>query len=241
MTAWTLVGIGAAVNVVSGNISPTLPAGGQKGDLYVAVIAFRSNVAFGAPAGWTIHEQQATGNTSTTTSTSIGSGLIASIVRGDAAPANTFTRTGGDAGLGRILIYRPTAGRPRFLASSSSTAAANATALSTAQLDITSKDALIIAGFCGADNITVSTFDAATDPGTASGATDTTTPPTAGTWYERADSSTTSGADTALGIADAVKATTGLTGSITCTAGNSSRHVMVAAAFYVPKRYVLAT
>lgn len=241
MTAWTLVGIGAAVNVTSGNISPTLPAGGQKGDLYVAVIAFRSNVAFAAPAGWTIHQQQSTGNTSTTTNTSIGSGLIASIVRGDAAPANTFTRTAGDVALARILIYRASNGNPVFMTSSSSTAAANATALSTAQLDITSKDTLIVAGFCGADNTTVSTFDAATDPTTASAATNTTSPPTAGTWYERADSNTASGADTALGIADAVKETTGLTGSITCTAGNSSRHVMVAAAFFVRKRYVLAT
>ena len=241
MTAWTLVGIGAAVNVASGNISPTLPADGQKGDLYVAVIAFRSDVAFSAPAGWTIHQQESTGNTSTTTSTAIGSGLIASIVRGDEDPANTFTRTGGNVGLGRILIYRATAGTPEFMVSSSSTAAANATALSTAQLDITSKDTLIIAGFCGADNTTVSAFDAATDPATASGATNTTTAPTAGIWYERADSSTNAGADTGLGIADGVKATTGLTGSITCTAGNSSRHVMVAAAFYVPKRYVLVT
>lgn len=241
MTAWTLVGIGAAVNVVSGNITPVAPAGGRKGDLYVAVIAFRSNVAFAAPAGWTIHQQQATGNTSTTANTAIASGLIASIVRGDTEPATTFTRTAGDAGLARILIYRPTAGRPVFMTSSSTTAAVNATAVSTGELNITSKDALIIAGFCGGDNTTVSTFDAATDPSTASAATDTTSPPAAGIWYERADSNTASGSDTTLGIADGVKATTGLTGSITCTAAVSSRHVMVAAAFYVPKRYVLAT
>lgn len=241
MTAWTLVGIGGAATVTAGNVSPVAPAGGQKGDLYVAVIAFRSNVAFAAPADWTIHEQQSTGNTSTTTSTAIGSGLIASIVRGDAAPATTFTRTGGDVALARILIYRASNGRPVFMTSSSSTAAANATALSTAQLDITSKDTLIISAFCGADNTTSSLFDAATDPGIASAATNTTSPPTAGTWYERADSSTASGADTALGIADAVKATTGLTGSITCQGNNSSRHVMVAAAFFVRKRYVLTT
>lgn len=241
MTAWTLVGIGSAATALSGNVSPVAPAGGQKGDLYVAIIAFRSNAAFAAPAGWTIHQQQSTGNVSTTASTAIGSGLIASIVRGDAAPATAFTRTAGDVALARILIYRANNGIPRFMTSSSSTAAANATALSTAELNITSKDTLIVAGFCGADNTTVSTFDAATDPTTASAATNTTSPPTAGTWYERADASTTSGADTALGVADAVKATTGLTGAITCTAGAASRHVMVAAAFYVPKRYVLAT
>lgn len=240
MTAWTLVGIGSANFVTSGNYAPNIPSGGQKGDLYVAVIAYRSNAAFAAPTGWDIHAQQSTGNTSTTTSTAIGSGLIASIIRGDAEPANTFTRTGGDVALGRILIYRATAGRPRFMAASSSTAAANTTALSTAALNVTSKDTLIVAGFCGADNTTVSAFDA-TDPNTASAATDTTTQPTAGNWYERVDASTTQGADTTIGIADGVKATTGSTGSITCTGGNSSRHVMVAAAFYVPKRYVLTT
>jgi hypothetical protein len=241
MTAWTLVAVGAAsTSAVGGNLTITLPAGGQKGDLYVAVIAYRSTPAFTGPAGWTIHQQQSLGNTSTTTNTSIGSGLIASIVRGDAAPGNVFTRTAGDVALGRILIYRASNGRPVFMASSSSTAAANATALSTAAINVISKDTLIIAGFCGADNTTVSIFDA-TDPATASAATDTTTPPTAGNWYERADSNTATGADTALGIADGVKATTGSTGNIICTAGNSSRHVMVAAAFYVRKRYVLAT
>lgn len=240
MTAWTLVGIGGATNVTSGNLSPALPTGGQKGDLYVAVIAFRSNVAFTGPSGWTIHAQESGGNTSTTTNTAIGSGLIASIIRGDSAPANTFTRTLGDVALGRILIYRANNGNPTFMAASSSTAAANATALSTAALDVTSKDTLIVAGFCGADNTTVSAFDA-TDPSVASAATDTTTQPTANTWYERADSNTQQGADTTLGIADGIKAATGSTGNIICTAGNSSRHVMVAAAFYVPKRYVLVT
>lgn len=242
MTAWTLVAIGAAnVGVpTGGNHVLSLPTGGQKGDLYVAILAFRGSPAFTAPSDWTIHEQQNLGNTNTSTSTSIGSGLIASIVRGDADPATTFTRTGGNIVMSRVLIYRPSNGQPVFMTSSSSTAAANATALSTAELNITSKDTLIVAGFCGADNTTVAQF-AATDPGTASAATDTTTPPAPGIWYERADSSTTQGADTALGVAEAIKATTGLTGSITCTAGNSSRHVMVAAAFYVKKRYVLAT
>lgn len=240
MTAWSLVAIGATSSVTSGNYSPTVPAGGQKGDLYVAIIAFRDSASFTAPSGWTIHAQQSTGNVSTTTSTSIGSGLIASTIRGDSNPANTFTRTGGNVAWGRILIYRASNGTPEFMASSSSTAAANATALSTAAIDVTSKDTLIVAGFCGADNTTVSAFDA-TDPSVASGATNTTTAPTINTWYERADSSTTQGADTALGVADAVKEGTGSTGNIICTAGNSSRHVMVAAAFFVPKRYVLIT
>lgn len=240
MTAWTLVGIGAASTANGGNLAITLPAGGQKGDLYVAVIAYRSNVGFTAPANWTVHETQNTGNNSTTTSTSIGSGLIASIIRGDAAPGNSFTRTGGDIAIGRVLIYRASNGTPRFMASSSSTAAANATALSTAAINVTSKDTLLVVGFCGADNTTVSAFDA-TDPANASAATNTTTQPTAGNWYERADTSSTLGSDTTLGVADGVKATTGSTGSIICTAGVSSRHVMVAAAFYVPKRYIAVT
>ena len=78
-----------------------------------------------------------------------------------------------------------------------------------------------------------SAFDAATDPTTASGATDTTTAPTAGTWIERADSSTATGADTALAIADAIRATAGATGTIQATSAGGSRGVMIAAAFKI--------
>ena len=55
--------------------------------------------------------------------------------------------------------------------------------------------------------------------------------PTAGTWLERADSSTTTGADTSLAIFDAIKATAGATGNLTATASLGAGHVVIAAAF----------
>ncbi len=236
---WELIGIGAATAVASGNVSPAFPATTAagtvtlaKGDLLVAAIGFRSNVAFTAPSGWTIHQQQNSGNTSTTTNASIGSGLIASARRGTSNPANTFTRTGGDVALSRIVAYRAVDCDGWSLdASSANTLAANSTTVTTTGLTTTGDLDLLIAAFCGADNTTASAFDAATDPTTASGATNTTTPPSRGTWLERLDSNTTSGADTTLTMADAVRETAGDTGTIQCTAGNSSRHVLVAAAF----------
>lgn len=238
---WALLALGTVATVASGNISPVPPvttAAGTvtlaAGDLFVAAIGFRSNVAFAAPAGWTIHEQQANGNVSTTTNASIGSGLLASIKRGSANPANTFTRTGGDVARGQILVYRAVDFDDwSFHASSSATLAANATVVTTASLTTGSDLSLIVAAMGGADNVTVTAFDAATDPTVASGTLNTTSYPALGSWTERIDGNTTTGADTTLAVADAVRALAGSTGTIQCTASLSSRHVLAAATFKV--------
>ena len=65
-----------------------------------------------------------------------------------------------------------------------------------------------------------------------SGATDTTTAPSA-TWRERADSVTTTGADTSLAIFDAVKTAAGATGNLTATASLGAGHVVIAGAFKI--------
>jgi hypothetical protein len=244
MASWDLVTVGAASAVGNGgNLTLSIPAGGQANDLYVAVIAFRSTQTFAAPSGWVIHEQQNQGNVSTTTSTSIGSGLIASFIHEGTAPTGVFTRTGGNVGFGRILLYRPSTGKPRFVGSSSSTAAVNNANCSTAEIITNEPETLIVAGLCGADNTGVNSFRA-TDPGTASGALNTTTEPGIGVWQERSDVSTNQGADTTLGIGDAVKGTAGGTGDILVNTNATSRHVMVAAAFDVilpNTRYVLVS
>lgn len=244
MASWDLVTVGGtAVVGAGGNLTLSIPAGGQANDLYVAVIAFRSTETFAPPSGWVIHEQQNQGNISTSASTAIGSGLIASFIHEGTAPTGVFTRTGGDVGFGRILLYRPSTGKPRFVGSSSSTAAVNNANCSTAEIITNEPETLIVAGLCGADNTAVYSFRA-TDPGTASGALDTTTDPTVGVWRERSDVSTGQGADTTLGIGDAVKGTAGGTGDILVNTFASSRHVMVAAAFDVifpSTRYVLVT
>lgn len=242
MTAWTLVAIGAATEINGGNLSITVPAGGQKGDLYIAVIAYRDTPAFTAPTGWTIHAQESLGNTATSTASSIASGLIASTVRGDTAPTNTFTRTLGNVALGRILIYRPNNGRPVFWAATSQTAAANTVTPSCPTIDVPSSIAysLIIEAFCGADNITVQSMGS-NALGSLATTTDTTNPPTISVWRERVDAGTNLGSDTSVAIADCVLRGGGGTGSFSGLASASSRHVVIGAAFYVKRRYVLAT
>lgn len=242
MTAWTLVAIGTSSEINGGNLAVTLPAGGQKGDLYVAMIAYRDVAAFAAPAGWTIHTQQSTGNTSTSTSTSIGSGLIASTVRGDTAPSNTFTRTGGNVAYGRIFIYRANNGTPAFYAATSETAASNTVTPQCPTIDIPSSIAyaLVIEAFCGADNITVQSLGS-NNLGSLATTTDTTNPPTISVWRERVDAGTNLGADTSLAVADCVQRGGGGTGQFSGLASASSRHVVIGAVFYVERRYISAT
>ena len=157
-------------------------------------------------------------------------GLMAYIVRGASAPDLTFTRTGGDVALGRIVAYRGNhATTPLDTGSANTLATASATA-TTGTITTAEAEELIVAFCSPGDNLTGSAF-AATDPATASGATNTTTAPTNGTWIERADSGTVTGADGACIIADAVRATAGATGTIQATISASARHVMAVGAF----------
>jgi len=68
---------------------------------------------------------------------------------------------------------------------------------------------------------------------TASGSTDPTTAPSTTTWIERADTATTTGADTSLAIIDAVRTGTGATGNLTATASLGAAHAVVAGAFKI--------
>jgi hypothetical protein len=230
-TNWTLVGVGAAQNSITTTLTPNLPAGVQEGDLLVSIISARAAQTFTPPTDWNLVTSQGIGNTSTTTSASIASGALAWIIHGSSAPALQWTLTTANVARAQILAYRPSAGDVEFVGASSNTLGANSTTVTTGGLTTDQEDCLIVAGACGADNVLWSAFDAATDPTTASGATNTTTAPTRGTWIERADGGTNSGSDTSLGIADAVRQNAGATGTIQCTAAASSRHVMVAAAF----------
>jgi hypothetical protein len=80
----------------------------KTGDLFVAMIAYRSNAAFTLPSGWSlVATQQSSGNTSTLSGSSIGSGLMAYCIYDAASPPGyTFTRTGGNAAYGRLAVYR---------------------------------------------------------------------------------------------------------------------------------------
>jgi hypothetical protein len=226
---WGVPKIGSLVEVASGNITLTEPASVAQGDLMVACIGYRSNAAFTLPSGWTLcAPQQSSGDTDATNG--IASGVMAYIVRGASAPSLVFTRTGGDVAQGRIISYSGGGSSPYVTGSSATLGSASAT-VTTATLTTPHANCLIVAMSSAGDTLSASAFDAATDPTTASGATDTTTAPTAGTWIERADNSTGTGADHGLAIADAVRATAGATGTIQATISASARHVMIAAVF----------
>jgi hypothetical protein len=233
--AWGVPKIGALTTVASGNVALAEPAGIAQGDVMVACIAARGNAAFTVPSGdWTVvASAQNSGNTSTTTSTAIASGVMAYCVRGGSAPALTFTRTAGDLALGRIIAYSGGHSAP-YDTGSANTLGANSATVTTGTFNTAGAGELIVAMCAGADNVSFSAFDAATDPTTASGATDTTTAPTNGTWIERADGGSNTGADGSLAIADAIRQTAGATGTIQATASASSRHVMIAGAFKLP-------
>jgi hypothetical protein len=227
--AWGVPKLGTVAEVASGALTLAEPAGTAQGDLQIACIAIRSTVGF-TNADWTKIEGQLSGDTDATNG--IAAGEMWYRVRGAAAGTLQFSRTGGDLGRGCILGY--TGGKQNATVvlgnhSSNTLAVASATA-TTGTISTTEATELIVAMSSAGDNLTASAFDA-TDPSTASGATDTTTAPTAGTWIERTDTGTNTGADGGLAVADAIRANAGATGTIQATISGTGRHVMIASAF----------
>jgi hypothetical protein len=233
--AWGIRGIAGPITVASGNINAAgsgEPTGAAAGDLIIVCIAYRSNAAFSVPdASWNIvATQQSSGDTDATNG--IASGLMAWCVRGGSAPNYTFTRTGGDVAQSYILAYTGGhASTPYDTGSANTLGSASATA-TTGTITTAEAGELIVAMSSHGDTYTSSAFDAATDPATDSGgSSDSSTAPTNGTWLRRGTASTGTGADTGIGVADAVRASAGATGTIQCTVGGSARHVMIAGAF----------
>jgi hypothetical protein len=231
--AWSFVGVSSPVNITAATAHTlTVPAGAIEGDLLVAVISSRiaSTTSITLPAGWTRVTEQKTNNVLTTTS-AVASGMMAYIVRGASAPALTFTHpVNVDQAMGQIVAYRGNDPTP-LDTQNSATTAINTTSVSVAGVTTTKDKDLLVVGLCGGQEAAWSVIDAVTDPSTASGATNTTTAPTAGTWIERADSTFTTGSDGSLAIADAVKATAGATGNITATASLGASHAILIGAF----------
>jgi hypothetical protein len=225
--AWDLIGVSTYAEVTSGNLTLNAPAGIAEGDLLVACIAYRSNVAFTLPANWNlVATQQSSGDTDATQG--IASGVMAWIIRGASNPSFVFTRTGGDVAQGTILAYRGHALSPYDTggaATRGTIGEPTLAAISTAQAG-----ELLVAMVSSGDNSSMSKFDA-TDPSTASDGTDTSTDPTEGTWIERFDRGSNSGADTGLAVADAVKAGSGSTGTLSADASATTRSVFIVGAF----------
>lgn len=224
--AWGVPKLGTAVEVASGNITLIEPVGIAEGDLEIACIAYRSNAAFTVPTDWTQVEVQNTGDTDA--SSGIASGLMMYCIRGASAPTLTFNRTLGDVAQGNIISY--TGGGVKDVSSSNTLGAVSNTATTGALVTTVPNELLVVMASPG-DSSTSSAFTAATDPATASGTVDTTTNPTRGVWLQRFNRDTFTGADSTLGIADAVKEVPGSTGTIQSTNAVTSRGVMIAAAF----------
>lgn len=219
--------LGAAATVASGDITLVESPNVVQGDIMIACIAIRSTVGF-ANGDWTLIESQLSGDTDDTNG--IASGEMWYCIRGASAPSLVFTRTGGDVAHGRVFCYGGGHATP-LDTHSSNTLGADSTTVTTASITTSEDGELIVAMTAAGDTRDTSSFDAATDPATASGAVDTTTAPTAGTWIQRHNSTTTTGADTGLGVADAIRATAGATGTVQATMSQAARHVMIVAAF----------
>jgi hypothetical protein len=237
--AWSIVGISAVVEVTGTAHALTEPAGVASGDLLIACISSRiaSTTPITIPAGWTAIGQQNTNNVLTTTS-AVASGVMAYIIRGGSAPALSFTHpTAPSVAIGRIVAYRnSTMALPDpWDQGIVGTTAVNTTAVSFSGFSVGVDGELMVAMVAGGQEAAWSAFKTANTPSTASGATDTTTAPSTTTWIERADTNTATGGDTSLAIFDAVKATKGATGNITCTASLGAGHALLMASFFGTK------
>jgi hypothetical protein len=235
--AWQFLGVSNVVQVtatshalVTTGIAGTL----QAGDLLIACISSRiastTSITLPITAEWTLVSEQKNNNVLTTGSAA-ASGLMAYCVRGASDPDLTFTHpVAPSVALGRIVAYRDVDSSAPKDTQTSFTTATGITAVSGTGLTTTQANDLIVAMAAGGQEAAWSSFNA-TSPVGASGATSTAAPTT--TWLERADSLTTTGADTSLAVFDAIKAAAGATGNLTATASVAAAHVVIAGAFKI--------
>jgi len=228
--AWGVPKIGTLVEDATGDFTLTEPAGAASGDLMVAFIGYRGNAAITGLDSWgVVASAQNEGDTDI--SNGIASGKMYYITRGASAPDLVGHRTAGDVLQARIIAYSGYG----YAYDTGQAGTLAVVAFDTLAGDITTAEAneLIVAMVSIGDNDNTVGFDAATKPDVDSGATDTTTAPTADTWLERSDDITTTGADHGLAIADAIKATAANTGNFHATVEDDSRNVMIVGAFKI--------
>ena len=207
--AWSFVGVSAPVTVTTAAHTLTEPAGVVQGDLLIAIFSSRiaSTASMASGTNWVNVTEQKTNNVVAAASTSIASGSMWYCIRGSVAPSYAFTHpVAPSVAMGQVVAYRGGDQTLPVDIATSFTTATGVTAVSGGGLTTTAAGDLIVVGACGGRGAAWSAFDAATDPTTVSGAGGQTGGPTAGTWLERADNLTATGADTSLGIADAIRA-----------------------------------
>ena len=228
--AWSIVGVGTVAETTSTTLTLTEPAGVANGDLLIACISSRTTATTGITGtNWALAGQRNTNNVLTTTSAAASACMLYRVRSG--TPSLSFTLPAGiSVAMGRIIAYRTDTGTPAFDLSVNGATATNTTAVSLTGVATTVTNELIVSMTAGGQEATWSNFRATT-PATGSGATDTTTAPSTTAWFERADSITATGAQTSLGIFDAVKATVGSTGNTLVTASQGAVQTVVTSAF----------
>jgi hypothetical protein len=234
-TAWEYIGTTTTVvetTTTTHTLSLTGLAARQAGDLLVACIGYRSSSSTSVtlPSGWTLVNEQKNNDTTVGNAGTAGA-VMAYIIRGASDPALTFTHPAGiSVALGTIVGYRPAQG-PALDTSSAATTATNISSVSVTGLTTTGLNELLVELASSGNKAAWGTFDAVTDPTTASTTGGQTAHPTIGTWLERTDFLTTSGADVSIAVADAVKATAGATGNFTSVASIGGGNAIIVGAF----------
>lgn len=208
--------LGGGNSVASGNLTLDTPNNSQDKDLLVAIIAYRSNVAFTVPAGWTKNIEQNGGNAVSETIGSISSLLIASklLVPGDFPLSDpfTFTRAGGDAAVGVMFSFRGVGqSSPVDVVTSLALAAAGTTVGPALSFTTTEADERLLGVVAGARNALINNFTATT-PATLAEVTD---------WF-----GTASGAHVDIGYGVGTKTIAGATGNFNASDAASARHVI---------------
>ena len=241
-TLWEFVGVSNNVEVtttshalVTTGIAGTL----QAGDLLIACISSRiaSTTPVTLPTGgaWTLVGQRNANNTATNNSAA-SSATMAYAIRGASNPNLTFTHpVAPSVAIGRIVAYRNVEQTSSLDVATSFSTATNTTAVSGAGLTTTLTDDLIVAMVSGGQEAAWTSFEAATDPIGPSGAASApvTDAPSPAIWSARAQTVTTTGADTSLAIFDVVKLVAGATGNLGVTGTIGAVHSVVAGAFKI--------
>ena len=235
---WTFVGVTEAAVNASGNYTLTEPAGVAQGDLLIVDFAVRGAVIY-TNAAWTFTQSDAGGNTTNATTASDTSFQAGYCIRGASPPSYVFARTGGSRALGTVRAYRSNKGAPVFdtsmkfaqtTASSTITMSPSITTATTNELIVSGVYIARAAGV--ADN--ASNMVGATNLTGASGAINTSIAPQISTWTERSDRGNATSPSVALACYDAVKPTSGATGSLSVTGPASALHGMIVMAFKHP-------
>lgn len=231
-TPWHHAIMSSAVVVASGDVTMVLPAQTRQGDLLVGCIAYRSNATFTVPSGWTLIDQQSSGDTQVENATGISSCVMAYITHGATAPSTTFTRTGGDLAIGRILTYRGHDTLNPLVGFSSITEGASSTTATATELVTDKSNCLVVVCASGARGTAVTfTGLSARDPSAATATTTGASVRPLNRWQFRQSGASDTGANGSAQFADGIKASPGGTGSIVATWNTASRNSMIVAAF----------